>query len=137
MSEPSECETSVIKCNALFFTYRINIYPASIYFFKTEVLQQVWFEGYRVIQSVQDKAWVAGNGHSLVKTHNAGLDALAYSLRASQEAVIHVVVLLVKGITIPCKARLVANRFLVRCTHQNKLVGVLVSENCIMVFCRE
>ncbi len=89
------------------------------------VLQQVCFDGYRVIQSVQDKAWVAGNGHSLVKIHNAGLDALGYSLRASQEAVIHVVALFVKGITILCKVRLVANCFLARCTHQYKLAGVL------------
>ena len=37
------------------------------------VLQQVWFDRYRVIQSAQDRAWVEGNGHSLVKTHNAGL----------------------------------------------------------------
>ena len=89
------------------------------------VLQQVWFNDYRAIQSVQDKAWVEGNGYSLVKTHNAGLDALDYSLRASQKAAIHVVALFVKGATIPCKARLVANRFLTRCTHQTKLVGVL------------
>jgi len=89
------------------------------------VLQQVWFDGYRVIQSVQDKAWVAGNGYSLVKTRNAGLDALGYSLRASQKAVIHVVALFMKGATIHRKVRLVANRFLTRCTHQTKLVGVL------------
>ena len=50
---------------------------------------------------------------------------MGYSLRASQEAVIHVVALFVKGITILCKVRLVANRFLARCTHQTKLVGVL------------
>ena len=69
------------------------------------VLQQVCFDGYRVIQSVQGKDWVEGNGHSLVKTHHAGLDALAYSLRASQEAVIHVIALFVKGVTISCKVR--------------------------------
>ncbi|RTZ67487.1 MAG: hypothetical protein DSZ29_00710 [Aquificaceae bacterium] len=31
-----------------------------------------------------------------------------------------------KGVTIPCKVRLVANRFLTRCTHQYNIVGVLV-----------
>jgi len=61
------------------------------------VLQQHCIDGYRAIQSVQDKAWVAGNGYSLGKTHNAVLDALGYSLRASQKAVIHVVALFVKG----------------------------------------
>ncbi|RTZ65426.1 MAG: hypothetical protein DSZ29_04340, partial [Aquificaceae bacterium] len=79
------------------------------------VLQQHCIDGYRAIQSVQDKAWVAGNGSSLGKTHNAVLDALGCSLRASQKAVIHVVALFVKGVTIPCKVRLVANRFLTRC----------------------
>lgn len=43
------------------------------------VLQQRRFYVYRAIQSVQDK------------THNAGLDALGCTLRASQKAVIHVV----------------------------------------------
>ncbi|RTZ67044.1 MAG: hypothetical protein DSZ29_01680, partial [Aquificaceae bacterium] len=50
----------------------------------TLVLQQHCIDGYRAIQSVQDKAWVAGNGYSLGKTHNAVLDALGCSLRASQ-----------------------------------------------------
>jgi len=96
------------------------------------VLQQYCIDGYRAIQSVQDKAWVAGNGRlwhgatTLGKTHNAVLDALGCSLRASQKAVIHVVALFVKGVTIPCKVRLVANRFLSRCTHQYNVVGVLV-----------
>jgi len=95
------------------------------------VLQQHCIDGYRAIQSVQDKAWVAGNGRlwhgatTLGKTHNAVLDALDCSLRASQKAVIHVVALFVKGVTIPCKVRLVANRFLTRCTHQYNVVGVL------------
>ncbi|RTZ64832.1 MAG: hypothetical protein DSZ29_05035, partial [Aquificaceae bacterium] len=44
----------------------------------------------------------------------------------SQKAVIHVVALFVKGVTIPCKVRLVANRFLTRCIHQYNIVGVLV-----------
>ena len=78
------------------------------------VLQQVWFDGLRAIQSVQDKARVVGNGHSLTKTLNAVLDALGCSLRASQKAVIHVVELFVKGATIPFKARLVADCFLTR-----------------------
>ncbi len=86
--------------------------------FTVLVLQQLRFGEYRASQSVQDKAWDAGNGHSLVKFHNAGLDALDCSLRASQKTVIHVVALFVKGTTIPCKARLAANRFLARCTHQ-------------------
>jgi len=96
------------------------------------VLQQHCIDGYRAIQSVQDKAWVAGNGCSLGKTHNAVLDALGCSLRASQKAVIHVVALFVKGCctmpqaSIPCKVRLVANRFLTRCIHQYNIVGVLV-----------
>ena len=89
------------------------------------VLQQAWFDEYRAIKSVQDEAWVEGNGYPLVKTHNVGLDAFDCSLRASQKAVIHVVALFVKGITILCKVRLVANCFLARCTHQYKLAGVL------------
>jgi len=68
---------------------------------------------------------VAGNGYSLDKTHNAVLDALGCSLRASQKAVIHVVALFVKGVTIHCKVRLVANRCLTRCIHQYNIVGVL------------
>jgi len=56
------------------------------------------------------------------------LGALGCSLRASQKAVIHVVALFVKGVvTIPCKVRLVANRFLTRCIHQYNIVGVLVN----------
>ena len=55
------------------------------------------FDGLRAIQSIQDKAWVAGNGYSLVKTHNAVLDALVCSLRAYQEAVIRVVEAFGKG----------------------------------------
>ncbi len=90
------------------------------------VLQQFCIDGYRAIQSVQDKAKVAGNGCSLVKTLNAVLGALGCSLRASQKVVIHVVALFVKGTTIPCKVRLVANHFLARCTHQYNVVGVLV-----------
>ncbi len=82
------------------------------------VLQQLRFDGYRAIQSAQDKAWVAGNGYSLGKTHNAVLSALGCSLRASQEAVIRVVASFVKGTTIPCKAHQAANRFLTRCIHQ-------------------
>jgi len=71
------------------------------------VLYLDYIDGYRAIQSVQDKAWVAGNGRlwhgatTLGKTHNAVLDALGCSLRASQKAVIHVVALFVKGVTIP------------------------------------
>jgi len=65
------------------------------------------------------------NGYSLVKTHNAVLDALDCSRRASQKAVIHVVALFVKGITIHCKVRLVANRFLTRCIRQYNVVDVL------------
>jgi len=101
----------------------------------TLVLQQHCIDGYRAIQSVQDKAWVADNGYSLGKTHNAVLDALGCSLRASQKAVIHVVALFVKGrCTMPqksisCKVRLVANRFLTRCIHQYNIVGVLVQSN--------
>ena len=91
------------------------------------VLQQYCIDEYRAIQSVQDKAWVAGNGYSLGKTHNAVLGALGCSLRASQKAVIHVVALFVKGVTILCKVRLVANRFLIRCIHQYNIVGVLDS----------
>ena len=64
---------------------------------KEIVLQQYCIDGYRAIQSVQDKAWVEGNGYSLDKSHNAVLDVLGYSLRASQKAVIHVVALFVKG----------------------------------------
>jgi hypothetical protein len=82
------------------------------------VLQQLRFDGYRATQSIQDKAWVAGNGYSLVKTHNTVLDALGCSLRVSHEAVIHVVAAFGKGTTIPYKPRLVANRFMTRCTHQ-------------------
>jgi len=82
------------------------------------VLQQVCIDGYRAIQSIQDKAQVAANGYSLSQTCNAVLDALVCSLRASHKTVIHVVALFVKGITIPYKVRLVANRFLTRCTHQ-------------------
>ena len=78
------------------------------------VLQQYWFDGFRAIESVQDKARVAGNGYSLSKTLNAVLDAFGCSLRASYKAVIHVVALLAKGATIPFKVRLVANRFLTR-----------------------
>jgi len=89
------------------------------------VLYLDYIDGYRAIQSVQDKAWVAGNGYSLGKTHNAVLDALGCSLRASQKAVIHVVALFVKGVTIPCKVRLVANRFLTRCNRQYNLDRVL------------
>ena len=89
------------------------------------VLHQHRFDEYRATQSIQDKAWVAGNGYSLVKTHNAVLDALVFSLRASHEAVIHVVAAFGKGTTIPCKPRLVANRFMTRCTHQTYVVGVL------------
>jgi hypothetical protein len=88
-------------------------------------LQQRRFDEYRVTQSIQDKAWFAGNGYSLVKTHNAVLDALGCSLRASHEAVIHVVAPFGKGTTIPCKPRLAANRFMTRCTHQTYVVGVL------------
>ena len=40
------------------------------------MLQLRYIDGYRANQSVQDKAWVADNGYSLVKTHNAVLDAL-------------------------------------------------------------
>ena len=47
------------------------------------------------------------------------------SLRATQKAVTHVVEPFVKGATIPFKARLVANAFLNRCTHQNYVAGVL------------
>jgi len=89
------------------------------------VLQQHWFDGYRATQSVQDKARVAGNGRSLVKTLNAVLDALGCSLRASHETVIRVVAPFVKGATIPCKTRLAANCFMARCTHQTYIVGVL------------
>lgn len=92
------------------------------------VLQQCSFDEYRAIQSVQDKARVAGNGHSLVKTLNAVLNALGGSLRATQKGVIHVVEPFVKGATIPFKARLVANVFLNRCTHQNYVAGVLVHQ---------
>ncbi len=97
------------------------------------VLQPRYIDGYRVNQSVQDKAWVAGNGYSLVKIHNAVLDALVYSRRASQKAVIHVVALFVKGITIHCKVRLVANRFLTRCIRQFNAVGILMKTG--NVFC--
>ena len=47
------------------------------------------------------------------------------SRRASQKAVIHVVAFFVKGITIHCKVRLVANRFLARCIRQYNVVDVL------------
>ena len=73
------------------------------------VLQQVRFDEYRAIQSVQDKAWVAGNGCSLDKAHNAVLSALACSLRASQKGVIRVVAPFVKGTTIHSKTPLAAN----------------------------
>jgi len=89
------------------------------------VLQQYSSDEYRAIQSVQNKARVAGNGHSLTKTLNTVLDALGCSLRASQKAVIHVVALLVKGATIPFKVRLVADSFLTRCIHQTYIAGVL------------
>ena len=108
-----------------------NSYPSYHTFNNMLVLQQLRFDEYRAIQSVQDKARVAGNGHSLVKTLNAVLDALGCSLRAGQKAVIHVVAPFVKGVTIPCKARLVANRFLTRCTHQTYVVGVLVFRTSI------
>jgi len=78
------------------------------------------------MQGVQDKAWVEGNGYSLVETHNAVLNALGCSLRASYEAVIRVVAPFVKGTTIPCKTLLAANRFINRCTLQSYIVGVLV-----------
>ena len=64
---------------------------------KRLVLQQYWFDGYRAIQSVQDKAQVEANGRlwhgatTLGKTCNAVLSALDCSLRANQKAVIHVV----------------------------------------------
>ena len=90
------------------------------------VLQSRYIDGYRANQSVQDKAWVADNGYSLVKTHNAVLDALVCSRRASQKAVIHVVALFIKGAAIHCKVRLVANRFLNRCIRQYNVVGILV-----------
>jgi len=62
-------------------------------------IHQVRFDGYRAIQSVQDKAWVAGNGCSLAKSHNAVLGALGCSLRASHEAVIRVVGVLVSEVS--------------------------------------
>ncbi|RTZ66935.1 MAG: hypothetical protein DSZ29_01925, partial [Aquificaceae bacterium] len=79
------------------------------------VLQQYCFDEYRAIQSIQDKSWFEANGYSLGERHNVVLDALGCSLRVSQKRVIHVVVLFVKGATIPCKARLVANPFLTHC----------------------
>ena len=108
-----------------FYTFLNTMNIIHLISIKRLVLQQVWFDEYRAIQSIQDKAWIEGNGYSLVKTHNAGLEALGCSLWTSQKTVIHVVALFVKRITIPCKARLEANRFLTRCTHQTKLVEVL------------
>jgi len=60
---------------------------------------------------------------------------LGCSLRASQKAVIHVVALFVKGVTIPCKVRLVANRFLTRCIHQYNIVGVQPIPPLFYIFC--
>jgi len=37
----------------------------------------------------------------------------------------------VKGVTIPRKVRLVANRFLTRCIHQYNIVGVLALPNTL------
>jgi len=69
-----------------------------LFVYGTLVLQQQRFDEDRAIQNVQDKAQVAGNGHSLAKTCNAVLSVLVCSLRASQKAVIHVVAFLVKGV---------------------------------------
>jgi hypothetical protein len=74
-------------------------------------LQQYWFDQHRVTQNIQDKAWVASNGYSLVKPHNAVLDALRCApLRASHEGVIHVIVPFGKKTTISCKLCLVSKR---------------------------
>jgi len=70
------------------------------------VLQQYWFDGYRAIQSIQDKAQVEANGRlwhgatTLGKTCNAVLSALG--CWANQKAVIHVVAFLVKGVRVWC-----------------------------------
>lgn len=50
------------------------------------VPQQPCFDEYRAIQSVQEKAWVAGNGRSLVKIHNAVLNALGRSAQDEPES---------------------------------------------------
>ncbi|HIO97300.1 MAG TPA: DUF1800 domain-containing protein [Leucothrix sp.] len=62
--------------------------------------------------------------------HNAVLKALVCSLRASQKGLIHVVILFMKGVTIPRKVRLVAKPFLTRCTYLSYLVGVLALSAC-------
>ena len=84
-------------------------------------------DDYRARQSAQTKAWFAGNGHSLAKSHNAGLGALSDSLRATQEALIRFVVTFEKGITLSGKPRLTAKRFLSCCSRQLACDTVLVT----------
>jgi len=45
------------------------------------VLQQYWFDVYRAIQSVQDKAQIEANGHSLSKACNSVKSTLSCSLQ--------------------------------------------------------
>jgi len=85
------------------------------------VLQQYWFDGYRAIQSVQDKAQVSLPWQDLQRS----IERFGLPLRANQKAVIHVVAFLVKGVTLPFKTRLVDNCFLTRCTYQTNIVGVI------------
>jgi len=57
----------------------------------------------RTSQIPQVKAQLAGNGHSLGKSCNAGLGDLGDSLRASRETAICCVVLLEKGLPFPAE----------------------------------
>ncbi len=91
------------------------------------VFQQYRFNGDRVVQSIQNKAQVASNGYSLVKTCYTVLSTLGCFFRASQKTVIHVVTFLVKDVTTLFKKHLVVNGFQTRRTHQTYLVGVLVT----------
>ena len=57
-------------------------------------------------QKSRIKAWSCGNAYCLSNEHNAESGFLAKPHRANLQAVIFVVALLVKGVTIPCEARL-------------------------------
>jgi hypothetical protein len=62
----------------------------------------------------QDKAQSAANGCSLGKGYNAVLGYLGGSLWARQYAAIYVVAFLMKGTTLHCKSRRIADRILTR-----------------------
>ncbi|RTZ62585.1 MAG: hypothetical protein DSZ29_08065, partial [Aquificaceae bacterium] len=71
----------IVKLESMPYVYRLNIYDDNHVLL---VLQQHCIDGYRAIQSIQDKAWFEANGCSLGESHNAVLNALGCSLRASQ-----------------------------------------------------